>query len=101
MKLGKRGTSSHKNASRAIGSSRRKFLRQSFAFAALTSSYSVVSLTDLACRTTVSPPGPGTLGGYYFGGDDFYYGSDDYLGGENFYWGYDEYYWSEPFFPYY
>ncbi|HET6400957.1 MAG TPA: hypothetical protein VFH95_06110 [Candidatus Kapabacteria bacterium] len=94
-------------ASVLVGASRRKFLKQSVAFAALTASYSVISLTDLACRSSVGPPGPGTLGAYYFGGNDYYFGGEDYFsgdeyfGGSDYYWGYGEYYWSEPFFLYY
>ena len=37
----------------SMSESRRKFLKQSIAFMAVTATYSVVSLTDLACNSSV------------------------------------------------
>jgi hypothetical protein len=58
------------------GTSRRSFLKKTFAFAALTSTYSVVSLTQLACNDGSTSVNGGNLNGNYFGGD--------YLGGNYF-----------------
>ena len=69
--------------------SRRKFLKQSVAFAALTAGYSVISLTDLACSST-SRPGSGGLGNYYFGeyyfGEYYFEGGNDYFEGGSFFY---------------
>jgi len=62
--------------------SRRKFLKQTVAFAALTAGYSVISLTDLACSSS-SGPGGGGLDNYYFGN---YYIENEYFGSEPFYY---------------
>jgi hypothetical protein len=61
-------------------SSRRTFLKQSFAFAALTSTYSVVSLSQLACNDANTTLNGGYYNGNYFEGD--YMGSyidNDYI----------------------
>ena len=68
------------------GTTRRAFLKQSLAFAALTSTYSVISLTDLACNQGDSTTG---LNGNYVNGNYFgEYFENDYFDQDHFFFYY-------------
>jgi hypothetical protein len=69
----KKHLSQAKTTTSASNSSRRSFLKQSLAFAAITSTYSVISLTQLACNDANT-----TLNGGYYNGNYF---EGDYTGG--------------------
>jgi len=80
MKRTKRTTQIGRTASAAKASSRRTFLKQTVAFAALTSTYSVISLTQLACNSGITSINGGYFNGNYFEG----YFENDYFEDEYF-----------------